>query len=159
MDSRNRSLKGNVIEDNRTGTHYWVDDTGYWHPFEDNELMITNEGLKIQEYKKNWSENNAFGGAANGDISGAGTMGTGWTAAASGGITKTVVGTGKQNNMDYCDVRFEGTVTSPTYAILVIPPGYSDVVAAEGEHWCGSIFLAHVDGTSANVTYLWYNFG
>lgn len=87
---------------------------------------------------------NAYGAATGSP----GTMPTNWTAS-NGGLTRTIVATGVQNGIPYVDIRLSGTTTG-TFANISMEANNA-IVAANGQTWTSSNFMAITAGALTNV--------
>ena len=66
------------------------------------------------------------------------------------GLTRTIVGTGAVNGMDYIDIRFAGT-TAGTFTTLLMEVA-SIIAATNGQTWTGSAHIAIIGGSATNVS-------
>jgi hypothetical protein len=110
-------------------------------------------GFSIEEQRTNSIRNNTMQGVVAGTP---GTNPTNWTNS-TGGLTKTIVGTGTANGITYTDFRFNGTTTSDFLAIAI---DASNVIAAsDGQTWTLSAWLSVVNGSTTNITNLFLQLG
>jgi hypothetical protein len=103
-------------------------------------------GLLVEPATTNFVRNSTAAGAA---VNVAPNL---WTISGSAnGITRTIVGTGVQNGINYVDVRFAGTSTA-TSSVQIMPDNL--ITAATGDVWTGSMFVSLVGGTDPGATLL-----
>ena len=148
-----RSIEPGVIRDantlittTRASTAYADNVAGVWSPFLDDIPRITNKGLLVEEARTNSIRNNSMQGAV------AGTPGTAPTNWNSGhpGLTRTIVGTGSENGIDYIDIRISGTTGSVSNNINF--EAQTGIAAVNGQTWASGVFLAVVAGSFTNIT-------
>ena len=141
----------------RTGTATYFDATGTLTTatadvprFDHDPATGASRGLLIEEARTNSIRNSQAGGAATGTP---GTLPTNWGTSVPAGITRQVVATGTVNGLAYIDVKFSGTNTSGVSAnfFLAAEPA-TQIVAANGQTWTASVYLALVGGSFTNVT-------
>jgi len=106
-------------------------------------------GLLVEESRTNSVRNNTMVGAV------AGTPGTNpnnWTyvTTQSNGLTRSIIGTGTENGINYIDYRFNGTTVASPNAIAFGIEGTAGV-AATGQTWTGAVYLRLVNGTLTGV--------
>lgn len=106
-------------------------------------------GLLLEPAATNGIRNNTMQGAAAGSP---GTLPTNWSVGGGTGLTRTIVGTGTVNGMEYIDIRFAGT-TGGTFTTLLME-AVSIIAAANGQAWTGSAYVAIVGGSATNVSSL-----
>lgn len=106
--------------------------------------------LLLEGPSSNQIRNNTMQGAVAGAIGSGGTLPTNWTASGTG-LTRTIVGAGMQSGVDYLDIRFHGTAADANGAMLAFE-GPQDIVAATGERWSMTVYLALVAGSLASLT-------
>lgn len=91
-------------------------------------------------------------GSTNGVVGSGGSLPTGWSISLSAGCTFTVVGSGVEKGIPYCDIRISATdptgTTSPRIALV----STTAVNAAPGDTWVGSIYTKIVGGSLSNIT-------
>lgn len=104
-------------------------------------------GLLLEEARTNSIRNPRAEGATLGGIGAGGVLPTNWAVGALGGITTTVVGTGTEAGIPYCDLRFTGTASGN---FGVDCEGW--LGAAPGDVWTYSAFVRLVAGSLTNVT-------
>ena len=108
---------------------------------------ITNRGILVEEARTNSLRNSVAAGAVAGSP---GTLPTNWSVFFGGtGLTRTVVGTGTINGVNYIDVRFNGTTGSTTLNLSFETS--TQVVTATSQAWTNSVFVALVSGSLSNV--------
>jgi hypothetical protein len=113
----------------------------------------SSKGLLIEESRTNSIRNSQAGGATNGVIGSGGVQPTNWGYSSPTGIAAEIVATGTSNGFAYIDVKFSGTNTSGTSgSILVSFESTTQVVAASGQSWSGSAYVALVAGSFSGVT-------
>lgn len=136
-----------IITVTRSSTAYAESTAGVWTSFSANVPRRTDKGLLVEAGKTNSLRNNSMQGAVAGSP---GTIPTNWVHSAAAGLTRTIVGTGTQNGIDYIDVRYSGTSSGTAFSLAF--EGTQQIAAAVGQVWAGSCFVALVGGTLANVT-------
>jgi uncharacterized protein YmfQ (DUF2313 family) len=91
--------------------------------------------------------NNTMAGAAAGSP---GTAPTNWNVVSTGGVvTRTIVGTGIEQGIDYVDIRYQ---FSGAGTAQVLPDSITGIPAAFGQFWTFSTFVKMVGGSLANLT-------
>jgi hypothetical protein len=127
----------------------YIDDTaGNWTQVPANTLRRSDKGALIEEARTNSIRNNSMQGAA---VSGA--IPTNWSPASgalANGITRTVVGLGTENGIEYIDLRFAGT-TSTAAGTSLSQESSIFVAALNGQSWTYSFFNKLVGGDLTNV--------
>jgi hypothetical protein len=105
------------------------------------------KGLLIEESRTNTITNNTMVGTV------AGTPGTNpnaWGYLVAGtGLTKTIVGTGTENGINYIDVSISGTAGA-TVAITAALEGLT-ITASNGQTWANSVYFRLISGSLSNV--------
>jgi hypothetical protein len=104
-------------------------------------------GLLLEEARTNSVRNPRAEGATPGVVGSGGVLPTNWAAGPLAGIAVTVVGTGTEAGIPYCDIRFNGTATGNFGVDCETWLG-----AAPGDVWTYSAFVRLVAGSLANVT-------
>lgn len=132
------------VTNNGNGTA--VDASGVWHTFAANTPRITNLGITIEEARTNSIRNNTMTGAAAGTP---GTLPFFWSTSGASGLTTSIVGVGKQNNVDYIDLRIFGTSTGTFFVLFFDNTG---ATASVGQVWTESFFIALTAGSLSGVT-------
>lgn len=132
-------------------TSYASDVSGNWLSFAANTPRVTNKGLLIEEQRTNSIRNNSMQGAVAGVIGSGGAVPTNWGNPGGNAATSfNIIGTGTQNGVDYMDVRVTGSPTIGQFNVWVME-GAQQIAAAYGQTWSGSVFLALIGGSFANV--------
>lgn len=129
----------------------YVDDTlGNWVSIPVNTPRISNKGLLVEESRTNSIRNNSMQGTVAGSP---GTLPTNWYSdGIPGWMTRTIIGTGTQNGIDYIDIQYQGTPTS-TISFSVGPEQLTVAIpASNGQTWSASSFTAVVGGDMTNTS-------
>ena len=107
-------------------------------------------GLLIEEARTNSIRNSQGGGAV---VGASGTMPTNWFTNLITGISREVVATGTVNGFSYIDIKLSGTNTSGSAGFLQInPEALTQVVAASGQSWSASAYIALIAGNFSGTT-------
>ena len=130
----------------RASTGYAENAAGVWSSFASGALRITDKGILIEEARTNSIRNNSMQGAVAGTP---GTVPTNWVISASG-LSYQVVGSGAENGVDYVDIRLYGT-TGGTFGNISFD-SLTQIAAANGQVWAGSVFLKLAGGSLTNVS-------
>ena len=104
--------------------------------------------LLLEEARTNYIRNNTGVGAV------AGTPGTGptnWGVGAATDLTRTVVGTGIENGINYVDIRYTGTVTAARTQYIFVEAS-NNIAAVNGQSWTGSVWLKIAAGSLSNIS-------
>ena len=105
-------------------------------------------GLLVEEQRTNGIRNNTMVGAVAGTP---GTLGTNWQSATPvSELNREIVGVGVANGISYIDLRYSGTVAA--VRTVTIFPDTEFTSAANNQSWAGSVYLALVGGSMANIT-------
>jgi hypothetical protein len=104
-------------------------------------------GLLLEESRSNYVRNPRAEGATAGVIGSGGAAPTYWSAGTLAGITVTIVGTGTESGIPYCDIRFSGAATGNIGLDCE-----NWFTAAPGDVWTTSAFIRLVAGSLTNVT-------
>lgn len=82
-----------------------------------------------------------------------GTAPVGWglTLGTTNGVTRSIVGKGTFNGVDYMDIQISGTFVAPENITVTPAPGVTTVAASAGESWTGSIYWHVLSGTIPNT--------
>ena len=129
------------------GTSGYVDDkAGVWSLCLGNVPRVSDKGLLVEEQRTNFIRNNSMQGTVAGTP---GTLPTNWGMGQPAGTTRTVVGKGTENGIDYVDLRINGTTTNTNSVHLNFD---SYIAAATGQKITISAFVRLVAGSWANVT-------
>ena len=131
----------------RASTGYAENAAGVWSSFASGALRITDKGILIEEARTNSIRNNSMQGAVVGTP---GTLPTNWSVTGHAGLTRTIIGIGTVNGVDYIDVRYSGTA-SGTFGRIIFD-GPTAIAATSGQTWTLSCFLALVGGTISGTT-------
>ena len=114
----------------------------------DSAGVFRSAGLLLEEARTNSIRNNTMVGAVAGTP---GTAPTNWITGASTDLTRTVVGTGIENGVNYVDIRYTGTVTAARTQYVFFE--LSNIIAAtSGQTWNGSVWLKIAAGSLSNIT-------
>lgn len=105
-------------------------------------------GVFTEKARTNSVRNNTMQGAVTGSP---GTLPTNWGSFGGTSLTRTVVGTGTENGVDYIDIRFAGT-TGNTFVTLEPDTGYTLATASPGQLWTASAFVRLVGGSLAGIS-------
>lgn len=116
--------------------------------FDYDPLTLASRGLLIEPERTNHNRNSLMVGASAGTP---GTLPTNWiiSGIGAGTLSRQIVETGTSNGIAYVDVRYFGTTS--TTNLIIAPETTTQIVAADGETWTTSCYLALV-GTLTNVT-------
>ena len=117
--------------------------------FDHNPVTRESLGLLVEEGRTNSITNNTMVGAAAGTP---GTLPTGWSSWASPtGLTRTVVGSGTVNGINYIDVRFNGTPSSTGEITVYLSP---QTTATLAQSWTSSLWLSLAGGSTSNIGFI-----
>ena len=111
-----------------------------------NPSTLAAQGFLVEEARTNSIRNNTMQGAVAGTP---GTLPTNWVSSISG-LTRTVVGTGTSNGINYVDIRLSGTSTGTFAGIYFESVG--SIAATNGQTWVPSAWVSVVGGSTANIT-------
>lgn len=111
--------------------------------FGDNVPRIGEWGLRTERGVTNFCPNPRFIGATIGTLGSGGVLPTGWSWAASGGMSCSVVAVGEDDFGEYIDIRHHGTATGDMRMDFNLP---THVSALAGETWCVSFFARLIAG-------------
>jgi hypothetical protein len=115
--------------------------------FDHNPTTGESLGLLVEEARTNSVTNNTMVGAVAGTP---GTLPTSWAVFVSPtGLTRTVVGSGTVNGINYIDVRFNGTPSSTGEITLYLSP--TATAATSGQAWTASAWLSLAGGSTSNI--------
>jgi hypothetical protein len=101
--------------------------------------------LLLEPQRTNSIRNSTMVGAVAGSP---GTLPTNWTSS-NGGLTRTVVGTGTENGVQYTDVRFNGTANSTVLNVGF--DGATVIAATNGQTWTLSSYVKTTAGTLTSI--------
>lgn len=138
----------------RSGTAYADDSANLWAPVSADTLRRTDKGLRIEESRTNSIRNNSMQGAATGAIGSGGALPTNWVFVSTGGLARTVIGTGTDSGTDYIDIRFSGT-TSGT-ALNIAFEGGVQTAAVQNQTWSMACHTSIAGGGTTNITTIRY---
>src|SRR5690606_355341 len=99
----------------------------------------------VEPEARNGTRNNTMQGAV---VGSPGTLPSFWGFAMAAGLTRRVIGTGLEAGIAYMDVRFFGTATGQ---VILEFEGTTSNAVQPGEVWVGSLYLAQIGGSFANV--------
>lgn len=102
--------------------------------------------LLLEGAATNSIRNNSGQGAAAGTP---GTLPTNWITGASAGLTRSVIGTGTENGIDFVDIRIAGTATG---SATIQFESATQIAAANGQGWAGSAFAKIAGGSLVNTS-------
>lgn len=97
-------------------------------------------GLRSEEARTNSIRNSACVGG------GVGAFPTNWSGASVVGVTVSATGAGTENGFPYLDVRFNGTASGVGFPSVNLETT-TQIAAANGQTWTGSVFYRVVGGT------------
>jgi uncharacterized protein YmfQ (DUF2313 family) len=110
-------------------------------------VTLACKGLLFEEARTNSIRNNKMAGAVAGSP---GTAPTNWNVTSTGGVvTRTIVGTGIEDGIDYVDVRYQ---FSGAGTAQVLPDSTTGIPAASGQFWTFSTYIKMVGGSLANLS-------
>lgn len=104
-------------------------------------------GLLVEPARTNGIRNNTGQGVAAGSP---GTLPTNWTASGGAGLTRTVVGTGVEDGIEYVDIRWAGT---PSSTLFINLESSTQIAALNGQTWTNSIYPKLAGGSVTGVTF------
>ena len=118
--------------------------------FDFNPTTLACKGLLIEEARTNSIRNNTMQGAVAGSP---GTSPTNWIVTSTGGVfTRTIVGTGTENGINYIDVRYQ---TSGSGTAEIYFDALNAVAAASGQSWTGAHYVKIAAGSTTNLDYMY----
>jgi hypothetical protein len=117
--------------------------------FDHDPLSRQSFGLLVEEQRTNSIRNNTMVGAVAGTP---GTLPTNWAISGQGlgTLTQQVVGTGAIGGITYIDVKFSGTTSTSDFSIT--QETATQIIAANGQFWTGSVWLSVVGGSKSNIS-------
>jgi hypothetical protein len=98
--------------------------------------------LLLEPQRTNSIRNSTMVGAVAGSP---GTTPTNWDNASMAGLTRTVVGLGTENGLQYIDLRFNGTATSTVITIWF--ETVNQITASTGQTWTSSVYAKSISGS------------
>lgn len=102
----------------------------------------------VSPTRTNYIRNNSMQGTVAGS---SGTLPTNWSGTSSfGALTRTIVGRGLENGIDYIEIRYNGTTNTTTARIIFEAIG--QIGALDAQIWTTSAYLSLVAGSWTNVT-------
>jgi hypothetical protein len=114
--------------------------------FDHNPTTGESLGLLVEDQRTNSVTNNTMVGAVAGTP---GTLPTGWgTFVSPTGLTRTIVGSGTVNGINYIDVRFNGTPSSTGEITLYLSPVTTATLA---QAWTATAWLSLAGGSTSNI--------
>ena len=119
-------------------------------PFTHDPVTGVSYGLQVPRSTVNEARNNRAAGATNGVIGSGGVVPTDWGITGAVGLAVEIVGTGTEDGIPYCDVRFNGTRTSGDCRIIQVTT--TTAAALQNEVWTHSHYSRLVGGDLTNVT-------
>jgi hypothetical protein len=120
--------------------------------FDHDPVTGSSRGLLIEEARTNSLRNSEGGGSANGVIGSGGVVPTNWSIFGVAGTTTEIVASGTSGGFSYIDIKLSGTNTTGAAASFAInPESITQVVAASGQQWTASIYLAIVGGSFSGL--------
>ena len=129
----------------RASDAYADNSAGVWPLFGSGVPRITDKGLWREDSRTNSIRNNSMQGAVAGSP---GTPPTNWFPASTGGVlTRTIVGAGTEDGIDYIDFRYQFSGSGS--ASVQFESG-SQVAATSGQVWTSSAFVKIVGGSLTN---------
>jgi hypothetical protein len=105
--------------------------------------------LLLEPQRTNSIRNSTMVGAVAGSP---GTLPTNWAALDTAGLTRTVVGLGTENGLQYIDLRFNGTATA-TFVRYGFDSS-TQISASVGQSWTGSAFVKVLSTSPAPTGYV-----
>jgi hypothetical protein len=101
-------------------------------------------GLKIEPGRTNAVRNNTMVNVVAGSP---GTMPTNWSASSGGGVTRTIVGSGQENGINYIDIRFQGGAGNSAFIVWD-----TNITGTVGQIAASSFYHRLVGGSLDNIT-------
>jgi hypothetical protein len=143
----------------RVGNGTFVDSSGAIQTAGTNVARFTHDpvtleslGLLVEEQCTNGIRNNTMVGAVAGTP---GTLPTNWVDFPAG-LTRQILGTGTINGVNYIDIRLSGTTNTTSLAIGF--EASTQIVAATGQAWSQSLWLAVIGGSISGIDRLLINY-
>lgn len=119
--------------------------------FDYDPTTLAIKGLLIEEQRTNSIRNNTMVGAVAGSP---GTLPTNWSWTG-GGLTATVLGIGTESGINYIDIQFSGTASATSAGLRFEQT--TQIAAASGQAWNGSLYVRSIAGTNSNISTLKIN--
>lgn len=144
----------NLITFTRSSSGTYVDSAGVLQTaasgvpcFDHDPVTGESLGLRVEEQRTNSIRNNTMAGAV---AASPGATPTNWVVTGtSGGVTRTIVGTGVDSGIAYIDIRYE--FSSSGNAFVNFEPA-TQVAAASGQSWTASHYCKLQSGSTSSVT-------
>jgi hypothetical protein len=144
---------GPLVSFTRASTATFIDSAGTLQTaavdvprFDHNPTTGESLGLLVEDQRTNSVTNNTMVGAVAGTP---GTLPTGWgTFVSPTGLTRTIVGSGTVNGINYIDVRFNGTPSSTGEITLYLSPVTTATLA---QAWTATAWLSLAGGSTSNI--------
>jgi hypothetical protein len=111
-----------------------------------NPATLAPLGFLIEEQRTNSIRNNTMQGAVAGTP---GTVPTDWSITDGGGVTRTIVGVGVEEGIQYIDVRVQAGSAVNSFITFV---GSAVVGAVSGQVWTGTTFVKLVGGAYSGIS-------
>jgi hypothetical protein len=137
-----------LVTVNRASIAYAETLDGQWVSFGANVARRTDRGLLVEEVRSNAVRNNSMQGAVAGTP---GTAPTHWSMQPTAGITRTIIGVGTTDGIEYIDIRVAGTAAGYGNFIWAPETAFNTIPAAAGQSWAWSWFEALIGGSFAQV--------
>lgn len=122
--------------------------------FDHDPITLAATGASFWEQRTNSLRNNKALNAA------AGTPGTNPTyvtiASTIDGLTKSITNVGTTNGVNTFDVRWAGTTTASNSPYLIYLEGNTQINAANGDIWTGSVIVSLAAGSLSNLTDVYF---
>lgn len=150
MDFQNSRYYGRLVSGltvTRASQAYADNVAGVWTSFASGVARITDKGLLVEEARTNSVRNNSMQGVVAGSP---GTLPTNWGVGGAAGLTRTIVGTGTENGVEYIDLNFAGT-TSGTFATITFDTATA-ISALTAQTWTQSVFVSLTNST--NISFI-----
>lgn len=138
---------GAMPAETRASDGFAQNEAGVWVRRSANTRSMAGNGLLTYPTRTNSLRNNTMAGAAVGTP---GTLPTNWAQNNGTGLTRTIVGAGTVDGVDYVDIRFAGT-TGDANGLRLDFESTTQIAATSGQVWALSTFFALVGGSFTNV--------
>lgn len=106
--------------------------------------LLAQPFLLLEEARTNSIRNNTMVGAVAGTP---GTVPTNWTVT-TGGVTRTIVGTGTEGGITYIDVRLQAASAISTFVLF---DATNQIAASNGQTWTASTYIKLISGSLTNL--------